>query len=104
MSFPANEQEVVSMHKALAHNRGDHVAVAVAEIAPDEEIVVVYLDDDGEEELRANAAVPYGHKVALRELAAQEPVIEYSTQVGVARTPIAAGDYVHVHNMKTARW
>lgn len=92
------------MHKALAHNRGDHVAVAVAEIAPDEEIVVVYLDDDGEEELRANAAVPYGHKVALRELAAQEPVIEYSTQVGVARTPIAAGDYVHVHNMKTARW
>ena len=92
------------MHKALAHNRGDHVAVAVAEIAPDEEIVVVYLDDDGEEQLRANAAVPYGHKVALRELAAQEPVIEYSTQVGVARTAIAAGDYVHVHNMKTARW
>ena len=92
------------MHKALAHNRGDHVAVAVAEIAPDEEIVVVYLDDDGEEQLRANAAVPYGHKVALREMAAQEPVIEYSTQVGVARTPIAAGDYVHVHNMKTARW
>ena len=92
------------MHKALAHNRGDHVAVAVAEIAPDEEIVVVYLDDDGEEQLRANAAVPYGHKVALRELAAQEPVIEYSTQVGVARTPIAAGDYVHVLNMMTARW
>ena len=92
------------MHKALAHNRGDHVAVAVAEIAPDEEIVVVYLDDDGEERLRANAAVPYGHKVALRELAAHEPVIEYSTQVGVARAPIAAGDYVHTHNIKTARW
>jgi (2R)-sulfolactate sulfo-lyase subunit alpha len=92
------------MHKALAHNRGDHVAVAVAEIAPDEEIVVVYLDDDGEERIRATAAVPYGHKVAVRPLSADEPVIEYSTQVGVARTPIAAGDYVHVHNMKTARW
>ena len=92
------------MHKAIAHNRGDHVAVAVAEIAPDEEIVVVYLDDDGEERIRATAAVPYGHKVAVRPLSADEPVIEYSTQVGVARTSIGAGDYVHVHNIKTARW
>lgn len=92
------------MHKALAHNRGDHVAVAVAEIAADEEIVVVYLDDDGEERLRAKAAVPYGHKVALRDLSANEPVIEYSTQVGVAIAGIDAGDYVHTHNIKTARW
>ena len=29
------------MHKALAHNRGDHVAVAVAPITAGEEIVVV---------------------------------------------------------------
>ena len=92
------------MHKALAHNRGDHVAVAVAEIAPQEEIVVVYLDDNGEERIRATAAVPYGHKVALRPLSANEPVIEYSTQVGVAREGIEPGDYVHTHNIKTARW
>ncbi|HET7450393.1 MAG TPA: UxaA family hydrolase [Gaiellaceae bacterium] len=92
------------MHKALAHNRGDDVAVAVAEIAPDEEIVVVYMDDDGEERLRAKAAVPYGHKVALRDVAADAPVIEYSTQVGVAISSIGAGDYVHTHNIKTARW
>lgn len=92
------------MHKALAHNRGDDVAVAVAEIAPEEEIVVVYMDDDGEEHLRAKAAVPYGHKVALRDLSANEPVIEYSTQVGVTVSNIGAGDYVHTHNIKTARW
>jgi (2R)-sulfolactate sulfo-lyase subunit alpha len=78
--------------------------VAVAEIAAEEEIVVVYLDDDGEERVRVNANVPYGHKVAVRELAADEPVIEYSTQVGVARTTIGRGDYVHTHNIKTARW
>ena len=92
------------MHKALAHNRGDDVAVAVAEIAKDEEIVVVYLDDDGEQRLRAKATVPYGHKVALRDLSVHEPVIEYSTQVGVTISRIAAGDYVHTHNIKTARW
>lgn len=92
------------MHKALAHNRGDHVAVAVAPITAGEEIVIVYMDDDGEVRVRAQADVPYGHKVAVEGLAADEPVIEYSTQVGVAREPIQPGDYVHTHNIKTARW
>lgn len=92
------------MHKALAHNRGDDVAVAVAEIAAGEEILVVYLDDDGEQRLQARADVPYGHKVALQPLAAGAPVTEYATQVAVARTEIALGDYVHTHNVKTARW
>ena len=92
------------MHKALAHNRGDHVAVAVAPITAGEEIVVVYMDDDSDVRVRAQADVPYGHKVAVEQLAADEPVIEYSTQVGVARQSIQPGDYVHTHNIKTARW
>jgi (2R)-sulfolactate sulfo-lyase subunit alpha len=99
----ANEQEV-SMHKAMAHNRGDDVAVAVAPIVAGEEVVVVYVDDDGEQRVRALADVPYGHKVALQALAAGQAVTEYSTQVGVARSAIEPGDYVHVHNVKTARW
>ena len=92
------------MHKALAHNRGDDVAVAVTQITAGEEVVVVYVDDDGEHRVVALADVPYGHKVALQPLTAGSPVTEYSTQVGVARTDIEAGDYVHTHNVKTARW
>ena len=93
------------MHKAIAHNRGDHVAVAVAEISAGEEIVVVYMDDEqAQATIRARADVPYGHKVAVEPVAADERVIEYSTEVGVARSRIEPGDYVHVHNVKTARW
>jgi (2R)-sulfolactate sulfo-lyase subunit alpha len=99
-----SSKQEVSMHKALAHNRGDDVAVAVAPIVAGEEVVVVYVDDDGEQRVRALADVPYGHKVALQALAAGEAVTEYSTQVGVARSAIEPGDYVHVHNVKTARW
>jgi (2R)-sulfolactate sulfo-lyase subunit alpha len=91
-------------HKALAHKRGDDVAVAVAAITAGEEIVIVYLDDDGEQTIRAQADVPYGHKVALQKLAVGAPVTEYSTQVGVTRAAIEPGDYVHTHNVKTARW
>jgi (2R)-sulfolactate sulfo-lyase subunit alpha len=99
-----NGKENGVTHKALAHNRGDDVAVAVTAISAGEEILVVYVDDDGEERVRAQADVPYGHKVALQPLAAGAPVTEYSTQVGVARTSIEPGDYVHTHNLKTARW
>lgn len=101
---PTNRKENGTMHKALAHNRGDDVAVAVAPISAGEEIVVVFVDDDGEQTLRAQADVPYGHKVALQPLAAGAPVTEYSTRIAVARTDIRAGDYVHTHNVKTARW
>lgn len=92
------------MHKALAHNRGDDVAVAVTAISAGEEVVVVFVDDDGEQTVHAQSDVPYGHKVALQSLAAGAPVTEYRTQVGVAATDIEAGDYVHTHNLKTARW
>jgi (2R)-sulfolactate sulfo-lyase subunit alpha len=101
---PTNGEENGVTHKALAHNRGDDVAVAVTAISAGEEILVVYVDDDGEQKLRAQADVPYGHKVALQPLAAGAPVTEYRTQVGVARTDITPGDYVHTHNVKTARW
>ena len=101
---PTNGKENGVMHKALAHKRGDDVAAAVTAISAGEEIVVLYVDDDGELKVRAQADVPYGHKVALHPLAAGAPVTEYSTQVGVARTNIEPGDYVHTHNVKTARW
>ncbi len=97
-------KEDVTMHKALAHKRGDDVAVAVVPISAGDEVLVVYLDDDGEQVIQAQADVPYGHKVALQPLAAGAPVTEYSTQVGVTRTRIEPGDYVHTHNVKTARW
>jgi (2R)-sulfolactate sulfo-lyase subunit alpha len=92
------------MHKALAHNRGDHVAVAVAPIAAGEEITIAHLDDDSEQTLDARSDVPYGHKIALTALDEGAVVIEYGTQVAVTRAPIEAGAHVHTHNVKTARW
>jgi (2R)-sulfolactate sulfo-lyase subunit alpha len=48
--------------------------------------------------------VPLGHKVAMRELATDKPVIKYGRPVGKAVMPIARGAHVHTHNMKTLRW
>ena len=46
--------------------------------------------------LPLQAAVPFGHKVALRPIAAGEAVVA----IGVATEPIPAGAHVHVHNCR----
>src|ERR1700753_1609125 len=43
--------------------------------------------------------IPAGHKVALRDIAAGEPVRRYWQIIGGATTAIPAGEHVHTHNL-----
>ena len=43
--------------------------------------------------------IPFGHKVALRTIDVGAPVIKYGVTIGLAITPIATGEHVHVHNL-----
>ena len=43
--------------------------------------------------------VPAGHKVAVRELKAGQPVRRYNQIIGFATRAIRAGEHVHVHNL-----
>ncbi|MCI8418061.1 MAG: altronate dehydratase [Lachnospiraceae bacterium] len=45
--------------------------------------------------------IPQGHKFALEEIEAGAQVIKYNAVIGVAEKPIARGDWVHTHNLKT---
>lgn len=47
-------------------------------------------------------AIPAGHKFALHAIAQDEPVRRYRAPIGLATRPIAAGEHVHVHNLRTA--
>jgi altronate dehydratase small subunit len=44
-------------------------------------------------------AVPLGHKVASRFLERGDKVVRYAMAIGSATEPIAAGDWVHTHNV-----
>ncbi len=92
------------MHKFLIHNHGDHVGVATTEIAAGEEVVGVFMDDDSTITLVAHHAVPLGHKIAIADVPAGGDVLKYTVKIGVSPGGFAAGDYVHTHNLKTARW
>ena len=72
--------------------------VAVARVALEAGTIV----DAGSSPLTALAAIPAGHKIALRDIAMGQPVHKYGQIIGVATTPIRAGEHVHVHNVGMA--
>ena len=92
------------MHKFLVHARGDHVGVATSDIESGEHVVGVFLDDSSTVEVEVHAAVPLGHKLAIRACEPGSTVLEYGTPIGIAPDGLGEGDYVHTHNLKSARW
>ena len=91
-------------HQFLVHDPGDHVGVAVADIRGGDGVVGVYLDSGETIEITARADVPLGHKLALKNVEEGGAIIKYGTRIGVARSRIQVGDYVHTHNVRSARW
>jgi altronate hydrolase len=51
-------------------------------------------------ELSLRQCVGLGHKFALRDVAAGEPLMKYGQVIGFAAEPILAGSHVHTHNVR----
>ena len=77
-------------------NENDNVIVALKELTAGETILA------GTQEVTARETIPAGHKMAIRDIAAGAEVIKYGFRIGNAKEDIAAGQWVHVHNLKTA--
>ncbi len=92
------------MHKFLIHKRGDHVGVATSRIQMGESVVGVYMDDDTSVQVDARGDVPLGHKIAVEACEPGAAVMEYGVQIGKTPEGLEVGDYVHTHNLKSARW
>lgn len=93
------------MIHCVLHEEMDSVAVVVVEgIQAGQDMTALVLDDDSTIVIKANAAIPIGHKVAVKKMAAGDTVIKYGTDIGKVVQPISVGDHAHVHNIKTKRW
>lgn len=89
------------MSRAILLHPGDDVAVLVAAVAAGAPIDLV--GGAAPATLRAAAALPLGHKVAVHALAAGSPVRKYGEVIGRTTAPVAAGEHVHVHNLVSLR-
>jgi len=59
---------------------------------------------EGQElQIKVNADIPYGHKVAIKPIKKGETVYKYALSIGSAMEDIAVGDHVHVQNIEPNR-
>jgi altronate hydrolase len=56
--------------------------------------------DIGGQQIMLRDDVPRGHKLAVREIGAGDPVRRYGQVIGFAQARIAAGEHVHLHNIE----
>ena len=89
----------------VVHDEGDSVGVVVVEgVRSGDALAGWVMDQDKEVKVRAQSAIPIGHKLAIRKLKANDTVIKYGVDIGRAVAPIKVGEHAHVHNIKTKRW
>jgi altronate hydrolase len=85
--------------RAILLAEGDSVAVAVEAVGPGP---VAVSGGAADSIVEAKEATPAGHKIALRDISAGSAVLKYGRPIGVAKTDIAAGSWVHERNLGSA--
>ncbi|MFL6463735.1 MAG: UxaA family hydrolase [Bryobacteraceae bacterium] len=74
-------------------NPNDNVAIARVPLSPGQRITA------GQADLASSDSVLPGHKIALKDIRAGEPIRRYGEIIGLARYDIAAGQHIHEHNL-----
>ena len=69
----------------------DNVAVALIDIPPAATL--------GISKIKTHDLIAAGHKVALREIRQEDPILKYGQVIGFASQTIQPGAHVHVHNV-----
>lgn len=87
--------------RALIISGKDNVATALEDIDAGAPIAARL----GQEvvEVAALEKIPFGFKVALREIGVGDEVYKYGEVIGRASQPIKKGELVHIHNVEGTR-
>jgi len=79
---------------AILLNRQDNIAIARILVSPGQRIQI------GDTSFNASETIQPGHKLAVSNIAAGDPVFRYGEVIGFARVAIPAGSHVHEHNLQ----
>lgn len=89
------------MLNAMIIDAKDNVAVAIEPISKGD--TVSYMCGGEQKQLTAKTDITIYHKLAVRKIAAGEPVVKYGEHIGIATCDIEPGEHVHVHNVEGHR-
>jgi altronate dehydratase small subunit len=87
--------------KAIILSPKDNVATALTDLKAGD---TLELEVGGHKKvIKLGTDVPFGHKLSLSRIEPDSPVIKYGEVIGISTVPIEPGDYVHIHNIVSAR-
>ena len=93
----------MSLNLALKVNDLDNVATIFANGITDGTIIEVRDKKGNSENVKVIEDVPYGHKIAVKDIKKDEIITKYGEEIGIATADIKVGEYVHVHNLDSMR-
>ena len=86
------------MKENIIMNPKDNVGICLREFSSGEKLD--FQLDDRNLSVAFEYPIPMGHKVAIADIQKGEPIIKYGENIGKAILEIAAGQHVHLHNIK----
>ena len=88
---------------ALKVNDKDNVATIFANGITNGTEVEVRDKKGNSEIVKVIGDVPYGHKIAVRDITKGELIFKYGEEIGIATKDVKKGEYVHIHNLDSMR-
>lgn len=89
------------MKRFIKMHPDDHVATALVNLEKGETAEIFDPENAILGEQLALQDIPFGNKIALKEIKAGEEVIKYGAVIGACTRDIRPGELVHVHNLKS---
>jgi len=71
----------------------DPVVIALKDLSPGEKV----------DRVTVKTSIPRWHKLAVKPIKKDSPVLKYGQVIGFATQPIGPGEWVHVHNLNVGR-
>jgi altronate dehydratase small subunit len=65
--------------------------------------IVEFDHGPGKNQIKAEALIPFGFKMAIKAIEQHRPIIKYGQVIGIAIDHIRPGELVHVHNLAGTR-
>ncbi len=89
----------MDMQKAIMMEEKDNVATLITPIDKGQQVQI----EVGEQNftVQAQDPIPYGHKIALKDIDKGGEVIKYGEVIGRSTDHIREGSHVHIHNIES---
>ena len=88
------------MTRAILLNQSDNVATLIDDGASGDNCV---LQGEGSGSVQLARDIPFGHKVATKDIDVGGDVVKYGQVIGLATEVIPTGQHAHVHNIESRR-